>query len=297
MVERSFVAVSIEDVLLVSLCLEDGKPPSHAGATSPARRRELRHRCHPTSTQGRGSTGRRSTKALTVAALCTSVSPEPPLRAATGGRPSSTLPKLSGTASRKDAATAVLNGSWREAAHGPPRKLPGLAEFWAKVMGEKGPPAKINAKSTGEQHWALLDPIGVEELRKSLKSLTKSAVGMDKVTANNLLAWHLPSLASLMNLILPTENLPTPLATARITQQSPGDCTFGISDFRPIAITPILTRALHKVLARRMRDQLVFSTTQFAFLQRDGCHLRGHQGHRTLPWSLTILTPSSMRMT
>ncbi|KAA0702529.1 R2DM Retrovirus-related Pol polyprotein from type II retrotransposable element [Triplophysa tibetana] len=172
---------------------------------------------------------------------------------------------------RKDAATAVLNGSWRETGHGPPREPPGLADFWASVMGKKGPPAKVCANSTEEQYWALLNPIEVEELQGSLKSLTKSAVGMDKVIANNLLAWHLPSLAGLMDLILLTENLPAPLATARITMipkvQSPGDC----SDYRPIAVTPILTRALHKILARRMRDQLAFSATQFAFLQRDGC--------------------------
>ncbi|KAA0717632.1 hypothetical protein E1301_Tti016760 [Triplophysa tibetana] len=43
MVERSFVAASIEDVLLDSFYLEDGKPPSHARAMSPARRRELLH--------------------------------------------------------------------------------------------------------------------------------------------------------------------------------------------------------------------------------------------------------------
>lgn len=43
------------------------------------------------------------------------------------------------------------------------------------------------------------------------------------------------------------------------------------SDYRPLAITSILTRALHKILARRMRDQLSFSATQYAFLQKDGC--------------------------
>ncbi|MGL5122204.1 MAG: RNA-directed DNA polymerase, partial [Plesiomonas shigelloides] len=43
------------------------------------------------------------------------------------------------------------------------------------------------------------------------------------------------------------------------------------SDYRPLAITSILTRALHEILARRMRDQLRFSDTQYAFLQKDGC--------------------------
>lgn len=95
--------------------------------------------------------------------------------------------------------------------------LPGLVEFWAKIIGEKGPPAKISGRAAGEQHWDLLDPIGVEELQGTLKSLTNSAVVMDKITATNLMSWRLPSLASVMNLILLTENLPAPLASARIT--------------------------------------------------------------------------------
>ncbi|MGL5481135.1 MAG: hypothetical protein ACRDC7_04535 [Aeromonas veronii] len=94
---------------------------------------------------------------------------------------------------------------------------------------------------------------------------------MDKITASNLLSWHLPSLASLLNLILVTENLPAPLARARITLIPNIQTPLNPSDYRPLAISPILTRALHKVLARRMRDQLEFSPTQYAFLQRDGC--------------------------
>lgn len=48
------------------------------------------------------------------------------------------------------------------------------------------------------------------------------------------------------------------------TLQDPGD-------FRPIFIRAIRTRALHKILAWRMRETLQFSPWQHSFLRRDGC--------------------------
>ncbi|MGL5294697.1 MAG: RNA-directed DNA polymerase [Aeromonas sp.] len=173
--------------------------------------------------------------------------------------------------SRKDAATAVLNGSWREANQGTPSAPQGLNDYWARIIGMDGPPAKAPTTIRRETHWTLLDPIGVEELRTSLKTLTSKAVGMDKLTATDLLSWHLPTLVGLLNLILLTENLPTPLARSRIMMIPKLSSPLDNNDYRPLAISPILTRALHKIIARRMRDQLVFSPTQFAFLQRDGC--------------------------
>lgn len=172
---------------------------------------------------------------------------------------------------RKDAATAVLDGSWRMPSRGTSLEPPDLVDFWTNILGKEGPPPKIRRSAHGDNHWALLDPISVEELRGSRRSLTKSAVGMDKISVPTLLSWHLPSLASLLNLFLLTEHLPSTLAKARITLipkvPSPADN----NDYRPLAITSIFTRALHKILARRMRDHLSFSATQYAFLQKDGC--------------------------
>lgn len=42
-------------------------------------------------------------------------------------------------------------------------------------------------------------------------------------------------------------------------------------DFRPISMTSVLARAMHKILPRRMMNMLEFSDFQFAFLKRDGC--------------------------
>ncbi|MGL5226265.1 MAG: RNA-directed DNA polymerase [Aeromonas sp.] len=201
---------------------------------------------------------------------------------------------------RKDAAAAVLDGSWREAWRDTARGPEGLVDFWSGVIGQSGPPAKTPGTTSDGEHWALLDPISVEELRGALRSLTNKAVGMDKVTATNLLSWHLPSLASLLNLILVTESLPAPMARARITLIPKIPTPTNPNDYRPLAISSILTRALHKVIARRMRDQLEFSPSQYAFLQRDGCleasmvlhaALRNaHDYHRPLAMALLDLS-------
>lgn len=172
---------------------------------------------------------------------------------------------------RKDAATAVLEGSWRIPSQGETREPPGLYDAWGVILGKEGPPPNYKRLATGAKYWDIMEPISEKELRESLKTLTNSAAGMDKQSASSLLTWHLPSLASLLNLFLVTESLPSTLAHARITLIPKTPSPEDHNDYRPLAITSILTRAMHKILARRMRDLLAFSATQYAFLQRDGC--------------------------
>ncbi len=101
--------------------------------------------------------------------------------------------------------------------------------------------------------------------------MKRTSVGMDKLSSQELLTWHLPSLAGLMNMILATERLPSHLATARVTFLPKVESTVDPGDYRPIAISSVLARTLHKILSRRMRDHFKFSPLEYAFLQRDGC--------------------------
>ncbi len=103
--------------------------------------------------------------------------------------------------------------------------------------------------------------------------MKRTSVGMDKLSSQELLTWHLPSLAGLMNMILATERLPSHLATGRVTFLPKVESPVEPGDYRPIAISSVLARTLHKILSRRMRDHFktIFSPLQYAFLQRDGC--------------------------
>lgn len=115
----------------------------------------------------------------------------------------------------------------------------------------------------------MLAPITTEDITVALRSM--KAAGMDKLSAQEHLTWHLPSLAVLMNIILATEVLPSPMAMARVTFLPKVERPTEHGDYRPIAISSILARALHKVQARRMREEFTFSSLQYAFLQRDSC--------------------------
>ncbi len=97
------------------------------------------------------------------------------------------------------------------------------------------------------------------------------AVGMDRMSAKELLTWHQSSLAGFCNMILALETMPPSLANARVTFIPKVELSESPGDYRPISVSSVLTRALHKILARRMRDNFMFSPLQYAFLKRDGC--------------------------
>ncbi len=65
--------------------------------------------------------------------------------------------------------------------------------------------------------------------------------------------------------------MPPSLANARVTFIPKEELPESPGDYRPISVSSVLTQVLHKILARRMRDNITFSPLQFAFLKRDGC--------------------------
>ncbi len=175
---------------------------------------------------------------------------------------------------RKDAAHSILEGRWREAYRGMDCAVEGVEEYWAKVFETsttETEPSEASPQSSGQIKWELVSPITTEEIRLALDTMRKTSVGMDKLSPQELLTWHLPSLAGLMNTILAVERLPSHLAMARVTFRPKVDSPVEPGDYRPIAISSVLARTLHKILARRMRDHFKFSPLQYAFLQRDGC--------------------------
>ncbi len=172
---------------------------------------------------------------------------------------------------RKDAAQTILEGRWKEA-YKDKRRVDGLEEYWTDVYAGTGhSEEKALTTEKGEQRWEILSPITATEIEDALKGMRNSAVGMDRVSARDLLGWHQPSLAGFCNIILALETMPSSLANARITFIPKVEVPETPGDYRPIAVSSTLTRALHKILARRMRDTFTFSPLQYAFLQRDGC--------------------------
>ncbi len=170
---------------------------------------------------------------------------------------------------RKDAAKTILEGRWKDA-YKDKHRVDGLEEYWTKVYagtGHSDEPVLTTEK--GEQRWKILSPITATEIEDALKGMGNSAVGMDRVSSRDLLRWHQPSLAGFCNVILALETMPSSLV--RVTFIPKVELPETPGDYRPIGVSSTLTQALHKILARRMRDTFTFSPLQYAFLQRDGC--------------------------
>ncbi len=172
---------------------------------------------------------------------------------------------------KKDAAKTILEGRWKEAYKGQ-EQVEGMEDYWEKIYAE-GVPAEDTPPITerAEPKWEIISPITAEELTGALRGMGNTAMGMDRNSAKELLTWHQSSLAGFCNLILALETMPPSLANARVTFIPKVEVPESPGDYRPIAVSSVLTRALHKILARRMREYFEFSPLQYAFLQRDGC--------------------------
>ncbi len=147
---------------------------------------------------------------------------------------------------RKDAANSILEGRWREAYRGLDREVNGVEEYWAKVFVthiHKSEPWESSPQTNVKIKWEVIAPIDAEEIRMALTSMKKTSVGTDKLSTQELLTWHLPSLAGQMNIILATERYRVTFLPIVESPADPGD-------FRPIAISSVLARTLHKILSR-----------------------------------------------
>ncbi|OON20142.1 zinc finger, C2H2 type, partial [Opisthorchis viverrini] len=171
---------------------------------------------------------------------------------------------------RKEAAKCVLDGQWKELWKCAEAKPKGTMEYWKAVLGAE---AHLDTRPvpTTVQKWSILSPITSAEVTGALKESVGSSPGMDKKDARELLTWKPSTLAQLLNLFLVTELPPRTLSRARIplipktvSPASPGD-------YRPIAISLVVLKLLHKLLFRRWRRVVKLESIQFALQERDGC--------------------------
>lgn len=172
---------------------------------------------------------------------------------------------------KKDAAKTILEGRWKEAYKGQ-QQVEGMEDYWENIYAGVAPaedPPPITERA--EPKWEIISPITAEELTGVLRGMGNTAMGMDRKSAKELLTWDQSSPAGFCNMILALETMPPSLANARVTFIPKVEVPETPGDYRPIAVSSVLTRALHKILARRMRDYFKFSPLQYAFLKRDGC--------------------------
>ncbi|KAL1476778.1 hypothetical protein MTO96_036247 [Rhipicephalus appendiculatus] len=106
---------------------------------------------------------------------------------------------------------------------------------------------------------------------KSAMSLRNTASGPDGFSAERLHSCPSILLRVLLNLLIMQKRLPLILCNARtfFIPKVPGASTASLH--RPITVSHVLTRLLHKVFVRRLMASVKLDYRQRAFIPADGC--------------------------
>ncbi|CAL7932906.1 unnamed protein product [Xylocopa violacea] len=113
-------------------------------------------------------------------------------------------------------------------------------------------------------------PITFREVELGLHRLKQSACGPDGITREHLRAVGMPDLVGLLNMVFGLCCTPSILRRNRtVLIPKKGDLS-NVSNWRPITISSLFTRLLHKILASRLSENVKLHHSQRGFTPGDG---------------------------
>lgn len=169
----------------------------------------------------------------------------------------------------KSAARRVLEKD-NEDISMPPKEE--VIAFWKHIFEDKNEvenegPSPVYSESDGLIGlWA---PISVDDIRKNEQDLD-SAAGPDGITVLNWRNTSASCRALFYNLILIKGTLDKEMKRARTILIPKGTGIISPANTRPISITSVTVRQLHKILANRFKTLHKFNPCQRAFIDCDG---------------------------
>ena len=145
-----------------------------------------------------------------------------------------------------------------------------MEPYWRSIM-EKNVLVTPNCDENLIQNLSgFWTPISREEIESSRPSVS-TAPGPDNITGRKLKAVPVDVLERLLNLMMWGECLSTRLSESK-TIFIPKNCNSSEpGDFRPITIPSIVTRLLHRILAKRLTSLVKLDPRQRGFINSDGC--------------------------
>ena len=165
----------------------------------------------------------------------------------------------------------VAGHSWL-AKEGP--KPEGTSDFWQSLFARPSPPpiqgdiVPVRDSVEGD----IWKPISEEDVIAALKAThARTARGLDGRSKADVEALGVVKLRWLYNAALWFGRLPPSLTQGRSVLIPKVDEPTSPSDFRPLTITPILTRVLHRVLAKRVSTHAPLPQSQRGFKREEGC--------------------------
>ena len=172
---------------------------------------------------------------------------------------------------RKDAASAVLDGSWKHLYKGNGGLPSNAEEYWTKVLSSPKHVDNRPPRTVLSPNWNLVEPITGEEVSRTISLMGNSSPGLDRLTPRMLRRFNTNTLAGYFNLFLISGGCPPHLCRTRITLVPKVSNPISADQLRPISVSSVLVRCFHKLLADRWSRTLELPSLQFAFLHRDGC--------------------------
>lgn len=165
----------------------------------------------------------------------------------------------------------VAGRSWL-ANEGP--KPEGTFDFWQSLFARPSPPPVPGnippARESVER--AIWKPISEGEVKAAVKATDAgTARCLDGRTKSDVEALGLVKLRWLFNAVLCLGRTPVSWTQGRSVLLPKVDEPTSPSDFRPLTITPILTRILHRVIARRVATHAPLPQSQRGFKAEEGC--------------------------
>ncbi|GAA57523.1 retrovirus-related Pol polyprotein from type-1 retrotransposable element R2 [Clonorchis sinensis] len=143
---------------------------------------------------------------------------------------------------RKDAASAVLDGSWKDLYKGNCGLPPDTEQYWKQVLSA---PKHVDSRPSRvivPSDWSLIEPITGEEVGRTVRSMGNSSPGLDKLTPRMLRRFNANVLAGYFNLFLLAGGCPPHLCRARITLVPKVHNPTSPDQLRPISVSSILVR-------------------------------------------------------
>ena len=167
--------------------------------------------------------------------------------------------------SPSEAIRRVLSGPRPEDPITPEEKR----QYWSTVFGSKSIADNRQAECQPKQ-WEIASPISEPELRAALSSARGTAAGPDGVRADELLRTDLSEVVWWCNAVMLLGRRPSSWYTARTTLIPKVPEPTSPADYRPITVSNVIVRALHGVIAKRLR-MIPSTNRQKAYKAVDGC--------------------------
>ena len=159
----------------------------------------------------------------------------------------------------------ILNGKDPLSVATPP---PGTREYWSNLFGRPSPDFDF---PTQFGQASILDPLSLEEIAWLKKTVTPgSASGPDGLSSKDFKQISDADLQELYNLKLTWGQSTIDWQEARTVLIPKTDNPESPAEFRPITISSVLTRGLHKILARRLTAIAPIDQLQRGFKAEDG---------------------------